>query len=1000
MAITYDTNQTYFTGVTHITKDVGSGIGADAGGESKIVVDPGTGNRTIVEVTGTYGQGVGESDRFVPPELNFEVSNGGFLRIGDRGGSTTTNIKFGLPDTTDGNDAKIDGSNWKRDAAGIVEVPIRGRISMRYDSAPGGNTTANQNFLSGANSTIDLIGMDVDVFCNAGAGNSSGNDSHSHIHLGGSGTTVDSSTLGIYNTTFRFQQGSALVGTRVKLYSSNLTIEGMTVDYRGAVWGSVADLVASGFSQSLAESLTGKNDSSFEMLATAIPSSIKGLNIFDDTTTNAGQNTRQVVIHDPGATFSTTFTGVNLRNTCLYFGQPTAQIIYVDNVFNTAKSGDSVNGCNRGVHIGRRTLTGTILENGEVITSAPSMVVTQLQSDANQSVYDYDIPNSTVATSTNQAVSSDNTVTLTNPISNAGAVSAILDQYQFLHNGSNNDRVVELLNKYDYAITKFGFVPHRVANYYHGGQMNAIGDEPAYFGMYDTAGRTSYDVTGIDFGTVDMLSDAVVNNNTFTSATYTAAYRVTNWDDLYVGLHNFANIRTDVGGRGVINVSSSVSSDISMTSGEVELVNGTLTATGDEVKFGSVAYSPSGDKYRVQTAAAFTTDSTGVTSITKPGNLRLDGLIPSGIEFSGTGSGTGLLHILNPNIEIAVPTLAQSAFADCDFTSTTIDIEVPAATTRYIRFNNCTGSPVINNTGTGTLVIYNAPASATFTGTINNRTFITHTIELNEVAFNSKLSLVRWASSVSDTNLTTPGAFSNTGFTPDGDGNSLSITFDVPATSAGVAHNVWAAIYYDGYYEKAITASNEGSDTSLTALTSAELDFSIADSGLVLTTGTDLLDITVASIASATADITATLNDTTGGTLTTGWTNAVARMGIRRGIQESDQYAEALAQGFVSEEWFTWNETGITIAETGRLVYEHADSNVIFEPAGRVLLSDGTDQWRSISSTFTNRRVVFDPDAAGAKGPEIRGIIQEEVEGIIEDQDTILARTGLIPALL
>ncbi len=981
MSIDWDTTQTFFTGVTGITKDIGSGIEADAGGQSLIVFDPGTGNRTAIEVTGTYGQGVGESNRFVPPELSFEAKNGALVRIGDRGGTGVTNIKFGLPDTTDGNVAKIDRSNWKRNAAGIVEIPKRGNMFMRYDSGPGGNANANQNFLSGDNSIIDLIGMDINFFANQEAGNSSGNNQYNHVHLGGVGNDTDSSTLGLYNTTFRFQQASALSSCRVKIYSKNITIEGFTIDFRGVKYGTVAELVSIGIPQSTAEAIAGQPEISLELVQPAFPTSIKGLEILDDYTTNTGTNTRQVVVLEPEADFSGTFTGVNLRNVCMFLGKATSEVIYVDNVFNTVKAGDVAGNARFGVHNGRRTLVGTVLEDGAAITSAPDMVVTQKQSDANQSVYNYNLPNTTVTAGTGQAISADTELSLTNPISNTGVLSTVLDQYRFLHNGSNNDRVVHLRNKYDYAITKFGFVPHRVTDYYHGGRLSSATDEPAYFGMYDTTSRTSYDVTGVDIGTVDMISDVIVGNNTFTSATYTDTYRVTTWDDLYVALHNFSTATTALGLRGLINVSSVTASEFTANSDEIELVNGLLTISGDEVRVGPVAYSASNNKYRVQAAATFATNASGVDSVIKSGDLRLDSLIPSGITFAGTGSGaTEVVKITDVSVHTDVPTLAQSAFANSDFTNTRIEVNVPSGTTRYIRFNNCTGSPVIANTGTGTLVVYDTPADATVSGTVNRRTFLTYTFELNEVALNSKLTLVRWASSVSDTNLDTPGTFSNTGFSPNGDGNSLEIVFDVPSTSAGVPHSVWAGIYYEGYYEAAITASNVSSTITLESLTTAELDFSITDAQLVLTSGTDLRDITVPAIASATADIVATLNDTTGGNLTQGWTNAVARMGMRRGIQESDNYAEALALGYVDAKWFTWTETATVIAESGRLNYKHAASNIIFEPAGRVILPNGTDQWRSVSSTAVNERIVFDPDAAGAKGPEIVSLLEDSLD--------------------
>ena len=983
MSIDWDTAQTFFTGVTGITKDIGSGIEADAGGQSLIVFDPGTGNRTAIEVTGTYGQGVGESNRFVPPELSLEAKNGALVRIGDRGGNTVTNIKFGLPSTTDGNAAKVDRSNWKRNAAGIVEVPKRGNMFMRYDSGPGGNANANQNFLSGANSVIDLIGMDINFFANQGAGNSSGNNQYNHVHLGGVGNDTDESTLGLYNTTFRFQQASALSSCRVKIYSKNITIEGFTIDFRGVKYGTVAELVSLGVAQATAEAITGQPEISLELVQPAFPTSIKGLEILDDYTTNTGTNSRQVVVLEPEADFSGTFTGVNLRNVCMFLGKATSEVIYVDNVFNTVKAGDSAGNARFGVHNGRRTLVGTILEDGAAITSAPDMVVTQKQSDANQSVYNYDLPNTTVAAGTGQAISADTELSLTNPISNTGVLSTVLDQYRFLHNGSNNDRVVHLRNKYDYAITKFGFVPHRVTDYYHGGRLSAATDEPEYFGMYDTTGRTSYDVTGIDIGTVDMISDVIVGNNTFTSATYTDTYRVTTWDDLYAALHNFSTSTTALGLRGLINVSSVTTSEFTANSDEIELVNGTLTLSGDEVRVGPVAYSASNNKYRVQAAATFATNASGVDSIIKSGDLRLDSLIPNGITFAGTGSGaTEVVKITDVSVHTAIPTLAQSAFVNSDFTNARIEVNVPSGTTRYIRFNNCTGSPVIANTGSGTLVVYNPPASSTFTGTVNTRSFIDHVITYGETADVAKIAKVRWANSVSASNLSNPGTFSNTGYTSSVSGNDLTLTFDIPATSAGVVFNLWAGIFYDGYYEEQITASNASSAITAEALTTAELDFSLTNAQLVLTSGTDLLDITVPAIASATADIVATLNDTTGGNLAQGWTNAVARMGMRRGIQESDNYAEALAQGFIDRKWFTWTETATVVAVSGRLNYKHAASNIIFEPAGRIILPNGTDQWRSVSSTAVNERIVFDPDAAGAKGPEIVSLLETSLEDI------------------
>ncbi len=983
MVLPYNNLQTYFTGVTGISKEVGSGTTGNAGGENLITIaGSGVPNTRITrEVTGTYNQGVGASSQFVPAEFSFVVNNGGYFRIGNT--TATTLINFGVPFTTDGNDAAIDRSNWMRDEAGLVQVPKRLPITFRYDAAPGGNGSNNLNIVRGNDTICQFIGVDFNVFTNTEANgvllslpNAQGKP-YSHIHFGGSGTSADNSTIGLYNCRVTFRQASDIENGRIKFYSNNLRIDGLQFDAQSLETGTI------------------------EMTANSFPDFIRGLSVLDDFTASSGENTRQLVILDATASFDQTLTGVDLRNVVLWQASGTAIARVRDGLFNTIKAYDIGIGAEvnsrRGIIIGERTLTGTVTLNGVAPSSAPDFQITQLQSDANEGEWRYTRSGnvfSFAAVTGGVPIAADANLAPTNPISATGALSVVMEQFRFPHDTTDR-RTVELRNKYRYAICQFGYVPHVTDNFYLGGRFNSASDEPAYFGMLATGGRTEYDVTGQSQGIIDLALDAVVNNNTFTEATYTDTYLTTTWDDLYTSLHNYACASEAIGFKGDINVSSVVSSAITMTTAEVELVNGTVTATGDEVKIGPVAYSPSGNKYRVQAATTFATNTSGVTSITKPSNLTLSDFIPNGIDFAGTGSGSNTLKLLEANIETDVPTLAQSAFVDCDFADTEVDTNVPADATRYIRFNNCTGSPVITNSGAGTLVVYNAPASATFSGTINNRTFITHTIELNEVALNSKLSLVRWASSASDTNLTTPGTFSNTGFTPAGDGNSLSITFDIPATSAGVAHNIWAAIYYDGYYEKAITASNEGSDTSLTALPSAELDFSIADSGLVLTTGTDLLDITVASIASATADITATLNDTEGGTLSTGWTNAVARMGIRRGIQESDQYAEALAQGFIQEEWFTWNETGITIAETGRLVYEHADSNVIFEPAGRVLLADGTDQWRSISSTFTNRRIVFDPDAAGAKGPEI-GLLLDDLQTALQGDRTNANLTRII----
>ncbi len=1040
MTLPYNNTQTYFTGVTGISKEVGSGTGGDAGGENRIVVTgaipkfmvgtfytngdvvafqnqtytaantatdvndevittfagavapnvsgaPWTLNssnaltRTVREVTGTYNQGVGASSRFVPSEFSFDVENASYLRIGNT--STTTLINFGVPFTTDGNDAALDRSNWMTDETGLVQVSKRMPFNFKYDAAPGGNGGGNLNFIRGNNTTCNLIGCDFNIFTSSqAAGQLSGDGQYSHIHFGGSGTSADNSNIGLYNCRVTIRQASSLENGRIKFYSNNLRMDGLQFDARSLETGTI------------------------EMTANSFPDFIRGLSVLDDFTASSGANTRQLVILLATSTFDQTLTGVDLRNVVLWqAGGTTATARVRDGLFNTIKAYDIGTGAEsnsrRGIIMGERTLTGTVTLNGVAPSSAPEFQLTQLQSDANEGEWRYTRSGnvfSFAAVTGGVPIAADANLSPTNPISATGALSVVMEQYRFPHDTTDR-RTVEMRNKYRYAICQFGYVPFVEDDFYLGGRFNSASDEPTYFGMLATGGRTEYDVTGQSQGIIDLAEDVVVAANTFTEATYTNTYRTTNWDDLYVAFHNFATNRNDIGEKGTINVSSAVNTAANITNPEITLVDGTITLSGDEFRVGSVAYSATNDRYRIQVASTFATKSGGVSAITKSGNIVLDGIIPNGLTLAGTGSGTGVLNLSGFDLRVAVPTLAQSIFVDCDFTDANITTAVASGTTRYIRFNNCTGSPVITNTGTGTLVVYDAPASATYSGTINNRTFITHTIELNEVAQNSKLSLVRWASSVSDTNLTTPGAFSNTGFSPDGDGNSLSIEFDIPSTSAGVAHNIWAAIYYDGYYEKAITASNVGSDTALTALTSAELDFSIANSSLVLTTGTDLLDITVASIASATADITATLNDTEGGSLSSGWTNPVARMGIRRGLQESNQYAEALAQGFISEEWFTWNETGTVIAETGRLVYEHVDSNVIFEPAGRVLLADGTDQWRSVSSTQVNRRIVFDPDAAGAKGPEIRSIIQDEVETIETDLTAVKNNTDLIPGL-
>ena len=976
-------NQPFFvgSGKGSFRKD---GVSGDVGwlaGNSYIIeiigTDDGTslpvGGRDTIEFTGIYAEGYGNPtlnavtnpfpSNFVPPEYTFVARNGGYPRIGNT--STTTNVTFGYPEVTDGNYARNDRSNWATDDRGVFIPSARGRFIFDFNAAPGGNGNDNLNFVRGNNTTATFLGTDFLVYTNENAALAFDGEQFSHLHFGGTGGSADNSTIRLYNCVVKFAQASTQVNSRLKFFCNNMSVDGLKIDFGSA-------------------NLYEPNTFSFEFQAGAAPDQFDNVEFIDASTVNFGSGSRQLVITAAGSSFNYVVNGLGARNAILWQANAASQLTLRNPLFRTPKAADSASDPNvgRGIIKAERTLTGKYTIAGE---NAPDvdLTVVQRQSDANQSVYKFSTSGVTTAQST-QAVSADAAITLTNPIDANGAFSYNLQEYTqpaISSLSSNGGITVELTNKYNIIATQHGYVSSRQDDYYLGGQVDSAAKFDSEFGVSDSTSRATFSPLGVAMGTINLPADPVVQPQitTFPASRYVEGFRCTSWDDVWCALHTFGNVRADSAGanRGVYaGVAESRTTVNFGSTGIILRDSATLPAGG--VSAGNVSLD--GNNYNILIDAANWTDiAGGIDTIKTTGGIDLAGARQTGITFDGSAGANVIVSEPDMFSALQTDTATNYSFRECDFTN--IQLSSTLTANSFIVFNDSTATGSGNSivaAGAFDLVLQDSPITTTSNANVSFVQFLNYTLTFNEAALLADLTKVRWAES-SDGDIDVPGTFSNTGFLTAISGNDLTITFTVDVKS-GVPNKIWAGIFYDGYYEEQITASSASANITLDSLTTAELDFSIANSSLVLTSGTDLLDITVPAIASATADIVATLNDTTGGNLAQGWTNAVARMGMRRGIQESDNYAEALALGYVDAKWFTWTETATVIAESGRLNYKHAASNIIFEPAGRIILPNGTDQWRSVSSTAVNERIVFDPDAAGAKGPEIVSLLEDSLD--------------------